>query len=173
MFYDIIATKYRGKEMKPTMVTAICLLTAIIIVSSFELQLDPVDVSTQIPDAVAANILYVCPVTSTIWDPISAGFTQFAKFFKVLLAACVMILSFSWGWALYQNLLKDKFDGDKYKQPWGLTKILFWAVVIIFMLMMTPNYFRTVHVNGINKDFVLCEVGDEGAKPVRADIVSH
>ncbi len=159
--------------MKPTMVTAICLLTAIIIVSSFELQLDPVDVSTQIPDAVAANILYVCPVASTIWDPISAGFTQFAKFFKVLLAGCVMILSFSWGWALYQNLLKDKFDGDKYKQPWGLTKILFWAVVIIFMLMMTPNYFRTVHVNGINKDFVLCEVGDEGAKPVRADIVSH
>ena len=159
--------------MKPTMVTAICLLTAIIIVSSFELQLDPVDVSTQIPDAVAANILYVCPVTSIIWDPISAGFTQFAKFFKVLLAACVMILSFSWGWALYQNLLKDKFDSDKYKQPWGLTKMLFWAVVIIFMLMMTPNYFRTVHVNGINKDFVLCEVGDEGAKPVRADVVSH
>lgn len=159
--------------MKPTMGTAICLLTAIIIVSSFELQLDPVDVSTQIPDAVAANILYVCPVNSTIWDPISAGFTQFAKFFKVLLAACVMILSFSWGWALYQNLLKDKFDGDKYKQPWGLTKMLFWAVVIIFMLMMTPNYFRTVHVNGINKDFVLCEVGDEGAKPVRADVVSH
>ena len=159
--------------MKSTMVTAICLLTAIIIVSSFGLQLDPVDVSSQIPDAVAANILYVCPVESTIWDPIAAGFSQFSKFFKVLLAACLIVLSFSWGWAFYQNLLKDKFDGDKYKQPWGLTKMLFWAVVVIFMLMMTPNYFRTVHVNGISKDFILCEVGDEGAYPVRADIISH
>ena len=41
--------------MKPTMVTAICLLTAIIIVSSFGLQLDPVDVSTQIPEALSAH----------------------------------------------------------------------------------------------------------------------
>ncbi|MBE6459407.1 MAG: hypothetical protein IKB05_00960 [Alphaproteobacteria bacterium] len=159
--------------MKPTMVTAICLLTAIIIVSSFGLQLDPVDVATKIPDTVSANVLYVCPATSTIWDPIAAGFSQFSKFFKILFAACLIVLSFSWGWALYQNLLKDKFDGDKYKQPWGLTKMLFWAVVIIFMLMMTPNYFRSVHVNGVNRDYVLCEFGDDGARPVRADIVSH
>ena len=51
--------------------------------------------------------------------------------------------------------------------------MLFWAVVIIFMLMMTPNYFRSVHVNGVNRDYVLCEFGDDGARPVRADIVSH
>ena len=149
------------------------MLTAIIIVSAFGLQLDPVDVSSQIPDAVAANILYICPAASSTWDPVAAGFSQFSKFFKILLAASLIILTFSWGWALYQNLLKDKFDGDKYKQPWGLTKVLFWGTVIILMLMMTPNHFRTVHVNGVNKDYILCEAGEENARPVRADIVSH
>lgn len=159
--------------MKPTMVTAICFLTAIIIISSFGLQLDPVDVTTQIPESLAANVLYVCPATSSIWDPIATGFSQFSKVFRVLLAACLIVLAFSWGWAFYQNLLKDKFDGDKYKQPWALTKVLFWGTVIIFMFMMTPNYFRTVHVTGVNKDYVLCEVGDKDARPVRADVVSH
>ena len=159
--------------MKPTMVTAICFLTAIIIVSSFGLQLDPVDVSTQIPEHWAANALYICPATSSIWDPIATGFSQFSKVFRVVLAASLIVLAFSWGWAFYQNLLKDKFDGDKYKQPWALTKVLFWGTVIIFMLMMTPNYFRTVHVAGVNKDYVLCEVGDENASPIRADVVSH
>lgn len=159
--------------MKPTMVTAICLLTAIIIVSSFGLQLDPVDVSSQISGAASANTLYVCPINSSIWDPIAAGFSQFATFFKVILAACLIVLSFSWGWAFYQNLLKDKFDGDKYKQPWGLTKMLFWGVVVIFMLMMTPNYFRTVHINGTNQDYILCEAGDNNARAVPADTVTH
>ena len=159
--------------MQKRMVTAICLLTAIIIMSSFGLQLDPGNVSTKIPESLSANILYICPVESSIWDPIAAGFSQFSRFFRILLVACLIVLSFSWGWALYQNLLKDKFDGDKYKQPWGLTKLLFWGVVIIFMLMMTPNYFRTVHVNGISKPYVLCEAGDQNARAVRADVVKH
>ncbi len=155
------------------MVTAICLLTAIIIISSFGLQLAPVDTVSQVPEAVSANVLYICPVASSIWDPIAAGFSQFSRFFKVLLAGCLIVLSFSWGWALYQNLLKDKFDGDKYKQPWGLTKLLFWAAVIIFMMMMTPNYFRTVHVQGIDAPYVLCEVGETGARAVRADVIRY
>lgn len=159
--------------MKPKMVMAICLLTAIIIVSSFGLQLDPVDISAQIPDSASANILYVCPVKSQLWDPIAEGLGQLSKVFKILLAACLMILSFSWGWAFYQNLLKDKFDGDKYKQPWELTKLLFWAVVIIVMLLMTPNYFRTVHISGSNKDFVLCEVGEKDAHAIPASRISY
>lgn len=159
--------------MKPRMISAICLLTAIIIVSSFGLQLEPADVTTRIPDAVAANILYVCPIDSSMWDPIAAGFTKFSRFFKIMLASCIIVLLFFWGWALYQNLLKDKFDGDKYKQAWGLTKYLLWGVAIIFILMMTPNYFRTVHVNGVDKDYILCEAGEADAIPVRADIVSH
>lgn len=159
--------------MNKSMLIAVLLLTAIIIVSSFGLQLDPIDVSSQLPDAVAANVLYVCPTVSSNWGPISAGFTQFSKFFKILLAACLIILVFMWVWALYQNLLKDKFDGDKYKQPWGLTKVLFWGTVIVFMLMMTPNYFKTVHINGQDSDYILCEVGDKDAQAVPADIVSH
>ena len=161
------------QHMKSTMLTAICLLTAIIIVSSFNLQLDPVDVASKIPESVSGGVLYVCPVTSSIWDPIAAGFGQFSRFFKVLFAFCLIVLSFSWGWALYQNLLKDKFDGDKYKQPWGLTKLIFWGVVIIYMMTMSPNYFRTVHINGIDTPYVLCEVGEENARAVRADVIKH
>ncbi len=141
--------------------------------SSFNLQLTPVDVASQVPESMSANVLYVCPVTSTIWGPISEGFSQFSRFFKILFAFCLIVLLFSWGWALYQNLLKDKFDGDKYKQPWGLTKLIFWGVVIIYMLTMSPNYFRTVHINGIDTPYVLCEAGEDGAKEVRADIVKH
>ena len=155
------------------MVTAICLLTAIIIMSSFGLQLDPIDASSQISSMDSAGMLYVCPIESTVWDPIANGFRQFSKFFKILFAACIIVLSFSWGWALYQNLLKDKFDADKYKQPWALTKLLAWGVIIIFMLMMTPNYFKTVHVNGGTTDYVLCEYGEADAKAVPANMISY
>ncbi len=154
--------------MQKRMVTAICLLTMIIIMSSFGLQLDPVEIPVQ-----SGNTLYVCPAASSIWDPIGTGFSQFSRFFKILLMSCLIVLTFSWGWALYQNLLKDKFDGDKYKQPWGLTKLLIWGIVIIYMLMLTPNYFKSVHINGDPNDYVLCEYGEENAREVPANIVTY
>lgn len=170
--YDIMMV-IRGKKMKSRLVMAICLLTGIIIMSSFNLQLDPVDIKTIIPESMSANVLYICPVASSIWDPIAAGFSQFSRAFKILFSFCLIVVLFMWGWALYQNLLKDKFDGDKYKQPWAATKLMFWGVVIILMLTMTPNYFRTVRINGVNTNYVLCEAGEATATAVRADIVSH
>lgn len=159
--------------MKPTMVTAICLLAGIIIMTSFGLQLDPTDAISKIPDTVSANILYVCPAASSTWDPIATGFSAFTRYLKILLIFGVIVVAFSWGWAFYQNLLKDKFDADKYKTPWGLTKMMLWGIVIFLLLIYTPNHFRTVHVKGIKKDYVMCEAGDTGAMRVRADIVSH
>lgn len=76
-----------------------------------------------------------------------------------------------WSWALYQNLLKDKFVRDAYKTPWEFTKLLFWAVVIITMLTMTPNHFRTVHLDGASGDWILCDNNTPGARVVRADSV--
>ena len=174
LFYDIMQITTQGFiTMKPTMVTAICLLAGIIIMSSFGLQLDPTDAVKEIPENIAANILYVCPTASTTWDPIANGFTAFIHYLKILLVFGLIVVAFSWFWAFYQNLLKDKFDADKYKTPWGLTKMMMWGVAIFLLLIYTPNHFRTVHVKGINKDYVLCEAGDDGAMRIRADIVSH
>ena len=53
--------------MKPTMLFAIVALTAIVLVSSFGLQLAPNDAIVVAPDVVG-NVLYVCPGASTFWD---------------------------------------------------------------------------------------------------------
>lgn len=159
--------------MNKFMMTAILALTGIIIISSFGLQLMPADAVPEVPEAMAANVLYVCPTASNTWDAMSMTLRQFSRFFEVMLMGSLIVLAFMWGWAFYQNLLKDKFDADKYKTPWEMTKIAFWAVVIIVVCMMTPNFFRTVHINGVEQPFVLCEAGDENARAVRADIISH
>jgi hypothetical protein len=72
---------------------------------------------------------------------------------------------------MYQNLLKDKFVRDAFKKPWAATKMLFWALVVVLLLVKTPNYFRTVHVDGTNTNWVLCESNTPGARAVRADAV--
>ena len=78
----------------------------------------------------------------------------------------VLVLTFSWGWALYQNLLKDKFSADAYKNPWALTKAVFWMAVAFFILFQTPNYFRRVEVRGHGDNWVLCENTSAGARAV-------
>ena len=83
----------------------------------------------------------------------------------------LMLLIVVWAWAMYQNLLKDKFNRDSFKTPWAMTKALFWAVVIILLMIKTPNYFRTVYVRGDNTAYVLCENNTPGARAVRADAV--
>ena len=84
----------------------------------------------------------------------------------------IIVLLFAWGWALYQNLLKDKFNADVYKNPWGITKIVFWAVIIAVLLVKTPNYFRRVDVRGHGNNWVLCENTSEGAKAAPYKMVS-
>lgn len=156
--------------MKKTMVFVIVLATMIIIMTSFNLQLAPT-APLNIPESELPTALYVCPAASSVFDPISMGFAPFTRFFRILLAFALMILPFYWGWALYQNLLKDKFNRDSFKTPWAMTKALFWAVVIILLMIKTPNYFRTVYVRGDNTAYVLCENNTPGARAVRADAV--
>lgn len=156
--------------MKPTMLFAIVLLTAIILMTSFDIQLSPTQPLVVAPE-VAPTTLYVCPAASKTWDMLAQAFGQFTRPLIIGFFFAVILLCFSWAWAMYQNLLKDKFVRDAFKTPWAATKLLFWAVVILSMLAFTPNYFRSVRVDGTNSNWVLCENNTPGARAVRSDTV--
>lgn len=156
--------------MKPTMLFAIILLTSIVLMTAFDINLSPTT-----PIVLSAentpNALFVCPATSNTWDTLARGLGQFTRPLIIGFFFAVILLCFSWAWAMYQNLLKDKFVRDAFKTPWGLTKMLFWGVLIVMLLVKTPNYFRTVHVDGTNTNWVMCESNTPGARAVRADAV--
>lgn len=156
--------------MKPTMLFVVVLLTSIILMTVFNITLLPTTPITLPPDA-AANALYVCPAASNTWDMLSQGMVLFKKPLIIGFFFAVILLCFSWSWAMYQNLLKDKFVRDTFKTPWSLTKMLFWFVVIVLLLIKTPNYFRRVEVVGTNTNWILCENNTPGAQAVRADAV--
>ena len=156
--------------MKPTMLFAIVALVAIILASSFGLQLAPNEPIAIAPDMVA-NVLYVCPGASVFWDGFSTALQPFTRYLIIALFFVIMLLLFSWWWALYQNLLSDSFKRDSFKKPWQLTKLTFWAAVIVAIFVMTPNYFRSVHVDGAPGEWVLCDSNTPGARAVRADAV--
>lgn len=158
--------------MKKTMVMAIVLMTMIIITASFELQLAP-RAPLNIPESAMPTALYVCPAASSLFDPISLGFSPFIGFFRVLLAFALIVLPFYWGWALYQNLLKDKFNRDSFKTPWAMTKALIWAIALILLMINTPNHYRTVRVRGDNTPYVLCESNSPDVRAVQADAVTR
>ena len=157
--------------MKPTMMFAIIMATAIIMMSAFDLTLAPTKAIELAPEA-AANALYVCPATNETWDMLADGFSQFNKPLFIGFLFALIILLFTWLWALYQNLLKDKFVRDAFKTPWAFTKLMFWAVIIVLMLVNTPNHYRSVRVSGTNTDWVLCESNTPGAMAVRETSVT-
>ena len=151
---------------KPGLLFAIFLFTMIIVAVSFNLNFGanaPVRLHAGVnPD----NVLYVCPALNSTWGQISQGLHLLAKFAPLFFSFAGIILFFSWGWALYQNLLKDKFVEDAYKNPWELTKIFFWLFVVFTVIYMTPNHFRQVEVRGSEEQLVLCENTSDGAKAV-------
>lgn len=156
--------------MKRTMMLSIIMIILIVLMTSFDLTLSPTKPLELSPE-VAAQALYVCPAQSMLWDIMARNLQMFKKPVLIMGLFASMVLMATWAWALYQNLLKDKFSRDAYKTPWGFTKLLFWAIVIIIMLMATPNHFRTVRVQGDDRTWVLCENNTPGALPVRADLV--
>lgn len=158
--------------MKQTMLFAIMALVAIVIASSFGLQLSP-HPAVSIPDSAAANALYLCRAASPTWDAVAAALAPFVKYITVAFFFVVMLLMFNWGWALYQNLLSDSFKRESFSNPWKYTKVTFWAAVVVLLLAATPNYFRSVHVNGVSGDWVLCDANTPGARAFRANAVTR
>lgn len=156
--------------MKPTMLFAIILMTSIALMSAFNITLSPTEPINLAAD-VAQNALYVCPVKDSTWTTIANAMSHFKRPMTIGFFFAVILLCFAWAWALYQNLLKDKFVRDAYKTPWSATKLLFWATIIISMITFTPDYYRTVHITGARGDWVLCENNTPGARAVNANAV--
>ena len=156
--------------MKNSFVFVIVLLTVIIIMSSFGLYLDNVT-PIQLPKSVEGRVLFVCPMAHSFWDSISHGLAPYFKYISMGLLFCGIVLLFFWGWALYQNLIKDEFKKEAFVNPWAFTKILIWAVVLATMLVHGPNRYREVKIDNAQGNWVLCEADSSGAKPVSADAV--
>jgi hypothetical protein len=145
------------------------MITSIILAASFDLQImPPADPGYRLGEDVAAAALYVCPAADSVWDSIASGLRPFVRYLNMGFFFALMLLLFGWGWALYQNLLEDKFKQDAFKNSWAFTKVIFWAAVVMLLLVWTPNNYRTVHVGGAPENYVLCEADTPGALPVRA-----
>lgn len=157
--------------MKKSMVSAIIVLTIIILMAAFDFSLDG-SRAPHISESVIANALFVCPATNSFWDAMAAGFGAFSRYILMGFFFAAIVLVFMWGWALYQNLLKDEFKKDMFSKPWTFTKMLFWTGVIVLLVINTPNHYRKVQVSGRSGDFVLCESVSQGAIAVPADSVT-
>lgn len=158
---------------KPGLLFVVSLLAIIILAASFNMDFGG-NAPIRLPNGVNPdNVLYVCPANSgEIWGQFSEILQRVGKYVYLFFAFMILVLLFSWGWALYQNLLKDKFSADVYKNPWDLTKIIFWMAIVVFVLFKTPDYFRTVHVRGSNANWVLCENTSSGVRLVKPSAVS-
>ena len=155
------------------MLFSIVLLTAIILASSFGLHIMPIEPIYNMSSDMTAQALYVCPVASPFFDSFSAGIRPFIRQINMFFFFTVMLLVFGWGWSLYQNLLKDKFEQGAFKNPWFFTKAIFWMAVVILLLVWTPNSYRSVTVVGGEGTWVLCEENTPGALPVMAGSVKR
>lgn len=158
--------------MKPSMLFAVVMLAAIVIATSFGLSFGTSE-TLKVPANLAGQVLYVCPAADQPWTSIAGSISGLMNYFLIGLGFAIIILAFSWGWALYQNLLKDEFKQDLFKKSWAFTKTLFWTSVIIAMLAFTPNYFRSFTIQGAQGQWVLCDNNTPGAKAVIADAIKE
>lgn len=156
--------------MKKNMILAIMAIAAIIIMSSFDIQLWPHN-AIKIPASYEGAALFVCPIGNDAWAQFAKGIAPMRKYITWVFFFIIMLLMANWAWALYQNLLSDKFKRDSYSKVWAFTKMAFWAIIIITIVTNTPNHYRMVHLDGINGDWVLCESNSPGARAVRSDAV--
>ena len=158
---------------KPGLLFIVSLLAIIILAASFHMDFGG-NPPIHLPDGVNPDsVLYVCPAKAQgAWADFAAALHGIGRYLYLFFAFVVLVLMFSWGWGLYQNLLKDKFSADAYKNPWELTKVVFWMAVVCFVLFKTPDYFRQVEVRGHGSDWTLCENTSEGARAVRPSAVS-
>ena len=156
--------------MKKPMILVITLLTAIVLMTTFDLSLGP-DTAINVPGDMRGNALFVCPMESSFWDAIATGFRPFYEYITIGFFFALIILVFVWGWALYQNLLKDSFKREDFSKPWSFTKMLFWAGVIMIFVFNTPNKYREVGVTNKPGNWVLCENTSSGARIVNSDLV--
>ena len=152
---------------KPGLLIAVSIFAIIILSVAFNMNFgggSPV----KLPEGVNPDsVLYVCPIASNTWDHLSESLHFMSKYASFFFSFVGIVLFFSWGWALYQNLLKDKFNEEAYKNSWAITKVMFWLIIAFTVLIVTPNHYRRVDVRGHGSDWVLCDSTSENAQPVK------
>ena len=159
---------------KPGLLFAVCFFAIIILAVSFNMNLGG-DTPVKLKEGVNPNnVLYVCTAAHSTWDQLSKSLHFLGRYASVFFSFAGIVLFFSWGWALYQNLLKDKFNEDAYKTPWALTKGVFWVIVVFTVVYVTPNHFRRVEIRGHGDNWVLCDNNSQshGVKAVNYKAVT-
>lgn len=159
--------------MKPTMIFAIVMISAIIIMATSGLHMGDITPLVVSPD-MQAKALFVCPAADSTWDGIAQAMRPMNRFLIMAFFGVVVVLAAVWGWQLYINLVKDKFERASFTKVWQITKWFFWASVIVFILSTNPNHYRGVRLDNNDQAWVLCENNTPGRRAVRADMVrSH
>ena len=159
---------------KPGLVFAVCAFAMIILAAALHMDFGGAGAVKLREGVDPNNVLYVCKITESGWTTFAETLTMVKRYLSAGFIFAFIILAFSWAWALYQNMVKDKFNENAYKTPWGMTKIFFWAMVACIILSVTPNHFRTVrvHLKGRVVDMVLCEKNSENAIPVNPKAIT-
>jgi len=165
--------------MKPGLLFSVVAIITIIILSSFStgpgewMGIPPADHSALFErhNIDPGAVLYVCPAESTLWDDLSNAFLEFRTQILMIWAGLLLFLVTAFGWAFYQNLIKNKFEEGTYVFAITFARGLFWITVIMVLLIFTPNHFKSVGVVGSDTRFVLCQSTTPDSRPVRADAV--
>jgi hypothetical protein len=157
--------------MKPTTLLSALAVIAIIIAASFGLSITPTAPIHNLPESAQGIALFVCPAADSVFDEISHGLMMFRNQLMMVFFFFFIFFLAALGWAVYQNLIKDKFEKAPYNFPFFLGKTLFWITIIVTILMHSPNSFRTVGVTGAPGKFVLCQSNTPGSRPVRASAI--
>lgn len=163
-------------DKKPGLLFSVYALALIVLASVFKLHLQTNSESAKAVTKSVADHLFVCPSASQTWDSVAKAFSFSEKYISMFVVFIIIVLVFSWGWALYQNLLKDKFSADAYKNPWYITKVVFWITIVCCVLVMTPNHFRakvSVRSGGQVVEKVLCEQSAPDATSVKIRTVKQ
>ncbi len=156
--------------MKTPMVSAIVFFTIVLLMASFGFSLDS-PTPMVLPESMRGEAIFVCPAASSFWDALAHGFGRFSHFLLIFFFFGMIVLAFFWGWALYQNLLQDKFKREDFAKVWGFTKILFWAGVILVIVLHTPNHYKRVEIRGATGEYVMCENTSDGVRAVPINLV--
>ena len=143
---------------------------AIIVAAAFGLHLIT-PAAHNLPDSLSGAVLFVCPAASYTFDPIAKQLGLIRNGLTIAFFFVFMILAAGAGWALYQNLIEDKFKEKNWETIVVLGKWLFWITIAVTLALHTPNHFRRVYLKGAAGEYVLCEESDPASIPVHASAV--
>ena len=156
--------------MKKPMVSSIVFFTIVLLMASFGFSLDDTPPMV-LPESIRGKALFVCPAENSFWDAMSTGFGPFSHYILIIFFFAMIVLAFVWGWAMYQNLLQDKFKREDFAKPWAFTKMLFWAGIALILILHTPNHYRRIDIRGTTGQWVTCENSSSGVRAVPINLV--